>query len=135
MPAPMKIHITVEQVRVGYVLNWLHHAPGVVKVDIDLGDTKTAKAHAKANGQANTKEDRRKTPFRSEVTGADFLIGILKKGKMQRAKISEHFEKTGRSGNSANSLLHDAKTNGLLELHEDGFYSLTKKGRDRARYI
>jgi len=144
MPKLFTCLVAIEEVALGHVMNLLHRTPGVARVDLLMGDTPHAKAHAKANGHANGElngEDKKphantgkKRPH-FDVTGADFLIGMLaKKHPLDTPAIKKAFEKAGRQPGSTASLLYTGKKDGILQVGEGG-YSLTKKGRDKARYV
>jgi len=138
MPKPMRIGLLVEEVMVGHVLNLLHHTPGVVKVDLELGDTKMAKAHAKANGHAAAAPEKVKyRRFHGEITGADALIKLLKRGPKEPAAIREAFKKQGRAETSVSAQLHLLKKEGIIEPVGDigEGYQLTKKGQDKAETL
>lgn len=133
MPKTFKMLVEAEEVALGHVMNTLHRTPGVVKVDLLLGDTPTAKrAAGSMNGHELKKP--RKPRYEGETSGADRLIQLLKKGPSNTTALKKAFEKDGRSPDSVSSLIYAAKNDGILQTGEDG-YTLTKKGRDRARYV
>lgn len=137
MPQLFPILIRVEEVALGKVMRTLHNTPGVAKVDLLLGDTKSAaNGNGHLNGHANGEDKPKKKRFVAEdgTTGADRLIQLLKKKPHKVTGIKAAFEKEGRAPDSASSLIHLAKQNGLIESKPDG-YHLTKRGRDKARYV
>ena len=122
MPKFFPLNVEVEEIAVGRVMRLLHKTSGVVKVGIDMGESKP-----KANGHAVPRKQ-------FETSGKDFAFGLLYKHKMSANELRQHFADTGRSPNSIHSILHNAKVDGLLTLGKDGIYSLTKKARDRMRH-
>lgn len=145
MPKLFNVLVGIEEIALGRVMRILNNTPGVAKVDLLMdsksgspnGD-KSASAHTNsangANGHANGEEKPRKPRFQGEVSGADRLIQLLKRKPMKNSILAKEFEKEGRAPGSVASLLHLAKKGGLVESKEDG-YHLTKRGRDKARYV
>lgn len=143
MPKLFNVLIGVEEVALGPVIRLLGRTPGVAKFDVLPEETSYAK-HAKhangaatghANGAANGEAEKpRKPRYQGDTSGADRIIQLLRKKPMKSSALSDAFEKEGRSGGSAASLLFHAKKEGLIESKEDG-YHLTKRGRDKARYV
>lgn len=135
MPKPFTLLVAVEEVALGPVMAKLHNMPGVVKVDMLLGDTKGAKEHA--NGHANGHAAKQVKPtYQGDQTAEQFVIKLLKKKPMKASAIHDAFEKEGRAGGSYASAVWQAKKDGLVQQKEErGDYSLTKKGHDRARFV
>jgi len=132
MPKTFKILLEVEEVALGHVMNMLHRTPGVARCDLLLGDaSKSAPAKSAPNG---AHKPGRKPPFVGEEVAADLLLRLLKKKPMRSTDIAKAFENAGRSGKSISYVLHMVRKDGLIQGGENG-YSLTKKGRDRARYV
>lgn len=148
MPKLFPIFVEVEEVALGHVMRVLHNTPGVARCNLMLGDTAYAKKAGLTNGHANghgsnslnggkPHKNAGKPRKVFEVPGRDFLIKALakSKGPVPQSKIKTVFEKDGRSPDSASSLLHLAKQAGTIENVAGEGYRLTKKGRDRARYV
>src|SRR5215467_13912680 len=81
MPTTFKILLEVEESALGHVMRLLHRTPGVAKFDMLL-DKPTA---GKANGLAG---EPKRTRFRSEVSGADAIIKMLKKKPLKLPEIA-----------------------------------------------
>lgn len=143
MPKPFSLLVTVEEIALGPVMARLQGIPGILSVDMVPRASKGA-TNGHANGHANghdNGEDKKphansgkKRPV-FEITGADFLIKTLMKGPINGPKLKAAFEKAGRSPDSASSLVYNATQNGLVNNPGGTGYRLTKKGRDKARYV
>jgi hypothetical protein len=126
----------VEEPALGRVMTQLHSTPGVVKVDFDLPDTSKK---SRSNGAAEPHEKKaRKTRFvdPTGATGTDIVMKVLSKAKkpVRQHEMGRAFEATGRSPTSYVSVVHTLQKEGVVVNKGDG-YVLTKKGRDRARYV
>jgi hypothetical protein len=134
MPKLFDLSIKVEEAALGRVMRLLHQTPGVARVDFDLGDAPTAKS----NGAAPHKEKTRKRRFvdPTGATGADIAMKALAKAKepLRQKELGAIFVASGRSAASYGSVLHALAKEGVATNKGDG-YVLTKKGRDRARYV
>jgi hypothetical protein len=129
MPKLFSISIEVEEVAVGRVMRLLHNLEGVAKLDLDMGDTKP-----KPNGSGKPHAGVGVPKKVFGITGRDFLIKLLAKGKPQQASaLRQAFEDDGRSPNSVHSIIFTYKGEGLVENTGDG-YVLTKKMKDRLRH-
>ena len=131
MAKSFRILLEVEEAALGHVMNLLHRTPGVLRFDPLLDPSKTAKA---ANG-----EDKKKKSDKPRYTGDDtaeqlILKHLAKRGATKSTAFPDVFEKAGRARSSPTFALHKAKKDGLIQIGQDG-YTLTKKGRDRARYV
>jgi hypothetical protein len=137
MAKPFRLSVSVEEHALGRVMAVLHRTPGVVRVDLELGDAPSAKS-AKSNGAEPHEKKARKTRFvdPTGATGTDIAIRTLAKAKgpLRASALRSAFEASGRAGVSCNSILHTLKKDGVVQNKGDGFL-LTKKGRDRARYV
>jgi len=119
MPKLFEISVQVEEIALGKVMHLLHRTPGVANVALQLGDTKPHKG----NGVHKPKKV-------FDQTGNDFVMGLLAKGPMTRQAIAQAFHKAGRSPNSINSIMHEAKINGLMFIKGKD-WSLTAKGKNK----
>jgi hypothetical protein len=129
MPKLFSISIEVEEIAVGRVMRQLHHMEGVAKLNLDMGDTKP-----KPNGSKKPHTNLGRTKKVFEITGRDFFLKVLQKGKpLTTAAMRQAFADDGRSPQSANSITHTLKQEGLIQATEDG-YILTKKMKDRLRH-
>jgi len=141
MPKQFKILLEVEEAGLGPVMSTLNRTPGVIRFDL-LMDTQSeqralsrAKPNGHANGAAETPHKKKRKPrFVGKVSGADFLLKLLKKKPMNTPALKAAFEKGGRAGGSTASLLHNAKKGGLV-VFADNTYALTEKGRTAAEKI
>jgi hypothetical protein len=134
--------IGIEEIALGSVVRILHNTPGIAKVDLLLGDTKQAADHAKnekkANGHANGEDKPRRKRVVKDISGIDFIVKTLAKhkGAMKQPAIKDAFDKDGRAPGSAPAVIHNAKKEGLVQNVARGEgYQLTKRGRDKARYV
>lgn len=139
MPKPFSLLVTVEEIALGPVMARLQGIPGILSVDMVPRTSKSA-ANGHANGHDNGEDKKphanagKKRPV-FEITGADFLIKTLMKGPINGPKLKDVFKKAGRSPDSASSLVYNATQNGLVNNPGGTGYRLTKKGRDKARYV
>jgi hypothetical protein len=132
MPKLFDLSLKIEEVALGRVMRLLHSTPGVAKVDFDLGDAPTAKV----NGEARDEKKVRKTRFvdPTGATGTDLIMKTLMKAKepLRQADFNNAFAAAGRKPSSSASILFLLKKEGVVQ---NKGYTLTKKGRDRARYV
>ena len=143
MPKMFPILMSVEESQLGPVMNLLHRTPGVAKLDLVLGDTPHAKAQANghANGHSHTEKEKPKLKrFRSEVSGQDAVIKLLKGGPRSSMQLKKAFVKEGRKEASVQNVVFLLKQDGVIEnANAEGArgagFRLTKKGRDKLRYV
>jgi hypothetical protein len=137
MAKPFRLSVSVEEHALGRVMAVLHKTPGVVRVDLELGDAPSAKS-AKSNGAEPHEKKARKTRFvdPTGATGRDIVMKVLAKAKAPVTKggFEQAFVESGRAGSSYGSVVYGLQNEGVVQNKGDG-YSLTKKGRDRARYV
>jgi hypothetical protein len=133
MPKLFDLSLKIEEVALGRVMRLLHSTPGVAKVDFDLGDAPAVK-----NGEAHGEKKVRKTRFvdPTGATGTDLIMKTLMKAKepLRQGDFNNAFIAVGRKPASSASILFLLKKEGVVQNKGDG-YTLTKKGRDRARYV
>jgi len=137
MPKLIKVLLQIEEVALGHVINTLDRTPGVAKFDLLFDQKPVTNGHDKfANAPNGGEKKPRKLPVRKEITGEKFIIKSLakQKGPVKTSFVRDAFQKDGRQPDSSASALHLCKKAGFVQHNENG-YVLTKKGRDRARYI
>ena len=125
MPKLMELRIEVEEIAFGHVMRALHHMPGVAKVHFDMNALGKKPGRPHLNGHVRS--------HASGINAADYLMGLLTKQKtLTRKSIGELFSQDGRSPSVGDTAVYKLKKMGLVMGDAAGF-SLTKKGRDRAK--
>lgn len=141
MPKPFMLGVEIEEVALGKVLRTLNGMPGVVALHMDFtGKTKPNGGAAAANGHDGDRPRRGRPPGQPRkvfpITGIDEMLGLFKKKKKLSAQgMRDAFAAAGRSPGSTASILHGLLTTGVLARSGIGEYALTKKGRDKVRYL
>jgi hypothetical protein len=111
------IHITVENVALGDVLDKLDGMPGVVKIDLNMQSNKTLMP-------ANSED--KSSNVRQGISIQEGVLKLLSDGEPKRFK--EIKEYIGGPGHRANGAVHQLKSKGWLRQPAPTFYQITALG-------
>ena len=128
MSKSFRILLEVEAHALGPVMNILQRTDGVLRFDplLDRKPPPVTKKNGAANGKAR---------YTGDDTAEQLIIkSLAKKSPIKSTAFPDIFVKAGRAPTSPTYALHAAKKAGLIQIGPDG-YTLTKRGRDKARYV
>jgi len=132
MPKLFQVLIDIEEAAVGHVLSTLKRTSGVVEFTLLMDTKKPDKA---TNGHANGDAKEKRSRYAGDDTAEQLILkSLAKKAPIKSTAFPDIFVKAGRAPTSPTYALHAAKKAGLVQIGKDG-YTLTKKGRDKARYV